>query len=411
MLIKKESQEKKLSNNILSLSLEAAKAKEDNPDVINATIGMFNDESDSFYTFKTINEVLKSISTYEAFSYADTDGGVEFQNAALKWVFDEYLDVFMEKYYVGVVSTPGGSGAIATTFQNYLSENNRVLVPDVMWETYITLAKERNADVLKYQLYDSEGKFNLNSIKEAIESLIDTQSTIILVLNDPCHNPTGFCMEESDYKDLVDLLNSYRHPILLLMDIAYFDFYDTNPNVIRQRFTLLTKLNDNIAINFAFSGSKTFGLYGLRIGANILFSTDSKEIETFKNAITYTSRNNWGSSSRLGLSVITKLVSNEEYYRSFKEEIKEVSLILHERSTAFFDEAKKHNLMTLPYKKGFFVCVPAKDPVALMNKLHEYDVYVVVTKTCIRVALCSISVNEAKQLPKIILKAQKELER
>ena len=45
-----------------------------------------------------------------------------------------------------------------------------------------------------------------------------------------------------------------------------------------------------------------------------------------------------------------------------------------------------------------------------MNKLHDEDVYVVVTKTCIRVALCAISEEEAKKLPSIILKVKKELE-
>ena len=409
MFIKKECSNKVLSNNILSLSLAAAKAKANNKNVINATIGMFNGEDNSFYTFRSVSEVLKTLDSYEAFSYADTDGGEEYHTAVLKWVFRNYLDEFLNNYYVGVIATPGGSGAIATTFQNYLKENEKVLVPDVMWETYITLAKERNSDVLKYKLYDSDGNFNLANLKEKIEELIDKQESIILVINDPCHNPTGFCMSDNDYISLVNLLNQYNYPFLLLMDIAYFDFYDIDPEIIRRRFCLLTKLNDNILINFAFSGSKTFGLYGLRIGANILFGKDQKEIEAFKNAVGYTSRSNWGSSSHLGLSVITKLVLDDNYCQKFKEEIKEVSLILKERSSIFIKEALCVGLETLPYEKGFFICVPAHDPVALMNKLHDYDVYVVVTKTCIRVALCAISKEEAQKLPKIILEAINKL--
>ena len=35
----------------------------------------------------------------------------------------------------------------------------------------------------------------------------EEQNRVLLVINDPCHNPTGFCMEDSDYDDLVDLLN------------------------------------------------------------------------------------------------------------------------------------------------------------------------------------------------------------
>ena len=56
MIIKKESENKKLSNNILSLAQVASKAKAANPSVINATIGMYNDNDNSFYTFKAVKE-------------------------------------------------------------------------------------------------------------------------------------------------------------------------------------------------------------------------------------------------------------------------------------------------------------------------------------------------------------------
>ena len=90
-MMRKESLSKKLSNNILTLSQVAAQAKKDNPNVINATIGMLNDSSDKFYTFKAVSEVMKEFSYYEYFSYADTDGGEKFKDAILKWVFGNYL--------------------------------------------------------------------------------------------------------------------------------------------------------------------------------------------------------------------------------------------------------------------------------------------------------------------------------
>ena len=408
--MRKDCLDKKLSNNILSLSQVAAEAKRNNPAVINATIGMLNDSNDVFYTFKAVDEVLKTISYYDSFSYADTDGGKEFADAVLKWVFGKYLDSFKESHHIGVVATPGGSGAISTTFQNYLNPGDKVMVPSVMWETYITIAKERGCGVERYELYDEDGKFNLDSIKKTILKLIPNQESIVLVINDPCHNPTGFCMKDKDYDDLVNLLNEFDYPFLLLMDVAYFDFYDVDGDIIRNRFYKLSNLNEKVLINFAFSASKTFGIYGLRIGANILLSKDKNEIENFMNAITYTSRANWGSSSRLGISLVSKLLTTPSYYEMFKNEVREVALMLQERSDAFIKEANKVGLEMLPYERGFFVCVPTPDPVLLMNKLHEYDVYVVVTKTCIRIALCAISKEEATKLPQIILKAIKELE-
>ena len=44
-----------------------------------------------------------------------------------------------------------------------------------------------------------------------------------------------------------------------------------------------------------------------------------------------------------------------------------------------------------------------------MKKLYDYDAYVVVTKSCIRIALCAINEEEARKMPRIILKALREL--
>ena len=410
MFIKKDSENKKLSNNILSLAQEAKKAKDLNKEVINATIGMLYGEDNEFYTFRAVKDVIEEISDYDAFSYSDTDGGALYHKAVLKWLFGNYLNKFTDKYHVGVIATTGGSGAIATTFSNYMETGDSVIVPSVMWETYITMAKERGCTHLTYELTDSNDNFNINSLKESILKIKDKQERIIIVVNDPCHNPTGFCMSDDDYDNLVELLNSFSDTkFVLLMDVAYFDYYDKDPNVIRNRFSKLTNLNDNTIINFAFSGSKTFGLYGLRIGATVLFSKDIAEINAYNGAISYTARSNWGSSSTLGNSIITRLVLDEKYNDKFSSELKNTAQMVEARSEAFIKEANEIGLPMLAFKRGFFVVVPTSDPVRLMNKLHDYDAYVVVTKTCIRIALCAINKEEAKKLPHLIKAAMLEL--
>ena len=170
MFIKKESESKALSNNILSLAQAAKKAKDENNEVINATIGMLYDSNNEFYTFGAVKDIMNEISDYDAFSYSDTDGGELYQSAVLKWLLGEYLTTFTDKYHVGVCATNGGSGAIATTFQNYMERGDSVIVPKVMWETYITLARERGCSHLTYELTDKDQNFNIKSLKESILS-------------------------------------------------------------------------------------------------------------------------------------------------------------------------------------------------------------------------------------------------
>ena len=339
MIISEKNQQKKLSNNILSLAQEAKKAKDLNHNVINSTIGMLADENNEFYTFKAVKEVMDSLSDYRKFSYSDTDGGANFEKAILTWVFGDSLSQ-MQKKHLSVIATPGGSGAIGVVFSNYMQKNDKVLLPKNMWETYITFAKERECDYITYDLFNEAGRFDLESVKKGIDSLLD-QDTIVLVINDPCQNPTGFCLSDSEYDSLVNLLNSYQKNMVLLMDMAYFDYYSSNGEIIRKRYEKLLKLNDHVLTVFAFSGSKSFGLYGLRIGAAIALHQNQKEVEFFKNSASYFARSYWSSSSTLGINIIEELVLNETYQEMFKKELKVMSSTLEERAKVFLDEANK----------------------------------------------------------------------
>ena len=402
MIISEKNQSKKLSNNILSLAQAAKKAKDANSKVINATIGMLADEDNVFYTFKAVKAAMNDLDDYRKFSYSDTDGGKRYSQAILRWVFGDSLNDF-SKNHLEVIATPGGSGAIGVVFSNYMQKGDKVILPKNMWETYITFAKERECDYLTYDLFNESGRFNFDSVKDCLDSL-KHQDTTVLVINDPCQNPTGFCLSDSEYAKLVELLNGYSNNIVLLMDMAYFDFYSANGALIRKRYAKLVNLNRNILTVFAFSGSKTFGLYGLRIGAAIAMNKEGKEVELFKNAAEYFARSYWSSSSTLGINLIEELVLNEEYQKMFKDELRVMSSTLEQRAQVFLEESEKCGLTLLPFERGFFVCVPTHDPVGLMNALHEDDCYVVVTKTCIRIALCAISIEEARKLPQIIKK-------
>ena len=132
-------------------------------------------------------------------------------------------------------------------------------------------------------------------------------------------------MEDKDYDNLLDISKKNKDTnFIYLIDVAYYDFYNTDPNIIKSRYAKFKDLPSNALALFVFSGSKSFGLYGLRIGALVALSRDEQEIITFKNASTFSCRAKWSAASTLGISVIKKLILNEEYASSYQAEIKEV---------------------------------------------------------------------------------------
>ena len=403
MIINKASSNKKLKNSILAIASEATKAKKIDPEVINATAGMLKNEEGELYEFSCVEKVIANLSTSDKYAYANSSGTPSYAKAVYIALFGKYYDELIKDTYLECVSTPGGSGAITLAFTNYLDQGDTVLLPNHMWENYLNFATETGLNTLTYRLFNDQDSFDIDDLTNKIDSLKNKQKTIMILVNDPCENPTGFCMEDEDYDRLIDVAkNNPNNNFVYFMDVAYYDFYNTNPDIIRKRYIKLKDVPSNALVLFAFSGSKSFGLYGLRIGALVCMSKNKEEVLAFKDANDFSCRAKWSSSSKLGISIIEKLVLDDNYRHSYEEEVKNVCSMLESRSVAFLNSSKEVGLRILPYQRGFFICVACKNPVETMVALREDKVYVIATKSCLRIALCGINKEEAMRLPKII---------
>ena len=403
MLINKNSENKELKNNILALSSEAKKAKRLDNEVINATVGMLKDEDGVLFNFSCVEDVMNCLNIEEKFAYGNSSGSPSFTKAILSSLFGKYINEIKKECYLDCIPTPGGTGALNLAFTNYVDKKESLLLPNHMWENYLTYGIEMGFNSETYELFDDKGKFNIDSLKNKVSIIKETQKRVVILINDPCENPTGFCMEEEDYDNLIDISrNNPSTDFVYVMDVAYFDFYNVNPDKIRSRFAKFKDIPSNALVLFVYSGSKSFGLYGIRIGALVALSKDEKEIEVFNKASAFSCRCKWSSAPTIGMSIIEKLVLEDKNRISYEKEVKNVCEMLEKRSFAFLNSANEVGLKTLPYKKGFFICVPCKDPEKIVNLLHEDKVYLVPTKNCLRIALCSINKIEAERLPRII---------
>ena len=403
MFINDSSKDKKLKNNILALGTEAARLKALDNEVINATSGMLKNEDGSLFEFVSVKKASNNLSAKDKYAYVDSGGTPSFNKAAQEWVFGQYLKELEKECFIDSVPTPGGSGALHLAFSNYLDDDETVLLPNHMWENYLNMAKEARINADTYRLFNEEDAFDINDLLYKVNALKDKQNRIMILINDPCENPTGFCMKDEDYDALINIArNNPNNQFIYLMDVAYFDFYNADPNIIRNRYAKFINMPNNAMALFVFSGSKSFGLYGLRVGALIGVSKNKEEIETFKAANSYSCRAQWSSVSTLGMSIIEHLVLNEAYRDAYEEEVKQASKMLEARSLAFLKSAKEVGLKVLPYERGFFICVPCDKPVKLMTALQKDKVWVVATKICLRIALCSVNKNEADRLPRLI---------
>lgn len=407
-LLAKHSEVKQDSSTILQKAALAKEAKKKDPKVINATIGMLYGEDESFYTFKCVEEAEKEVLGQERYAYANTIGTKSFLAGVESWVFQEYEAEIKELMQVKTIATPGGSGALSNSFSNYLNQGDKVLLPNHMWGNYMQVAYENYLGYDTYELFNEAGCFNLSSVRTKCEELKAKQGRVMLVVNDPCHNPTGYSMTHEEWVGLVDLINELSAdgtPFILVYDMAYIDYDKNGLAASRKNIRLFEKFNANVMVILCFSGSKTLGLYGLRIGAMVGLTKTKEAITDFVNSCQYSARTKYSMATTYGMNLIGNIFTVPKYRQMFLDELAQVREMLVRRSNAFIEEAKKNKVETLPFKCGFFVTIVCDRDEEVYEYLAQKGVYVVPLGGVIRITLAAINEENCRKLPALIKEA------
>lgn len=97
---------------------------------------------------------------------------------------------------IETIATSRGTGALTLSFEHFSKrEKPLVLLPKLGWPNYPNEVISFISSIAFYNNYNAEGAFYIVDIKEKIDSSLSSgYENILLVLNDPCENPTGYSL-------------------------------------------------------------------------------------------------------------------------------------------------------------------------------------------------------------------------
>ena len=377
------------------------KAKEDkavngSENVIDATIGSLYGEDETLVALDEVFDHYDEIDHRTKAAYASSfTGNPGFRKSVYEWV-TQGADL---RLHHSVIATPGGSGADFMAITSCLDAGETLLIPDVAWGSYTLMAHEYNIDTLTYSMFEAD-HFNLNSVKERVQQLLEKQDRIVMVINDPCHNPTGYSLTQQEWKELVSFIKevSQRVAFILIDDIAYID-YSNDLDHSRKYMETWNDLSDNAMVVVAFSCSNTLISYGLRCGAAIILNQSADAVREVEIVFEKKARATWSNIPNAAMENFTWLVTQDKE-KLLVEKQKYIDLMA-ERSSIFLKEAKACGLETYPYKEGFFVTLSIKDN-DFRNRYHQAlmdeHIYTVCVNHGIRVAVCSLPLKKVAGL-------------
>ena len=400
MFTKKEKDTSKLIDTVFKIASLAKKAKQElgNENVIDATLGSLYDEDNNLVTLNSFFNTYRDLDNSDYAKYSGTfSGNLNYKEAIKKYVIGNNFKNLKER----IVATPGGTGAISITISNMLSKDETIIIPNIGWTSYNIMAKENNLNIVQYQMFDENNNFNLTDLKNKILDSLNKQNKALVIINSPLHNPTGYSLTNNEWKELVRFINEDcdNKEVILLNDVAYID-YSYNLDTVKDYFKELDNLNNNALLVICYSCSKTFTIYGMRLGASIILHKDEEVLDSISNAYDKSCRTYWSNSNNGAMTSISNVL-NKNYNEFIKEKELYINL-LKERSDILLKEAKENELPIYPYKEGFFITIKVDN--SIKDKYHQElikeNIFTVQVNEGIRVAVCSLPINKCYGLSK-----------
>ena len=379
-------------------------AREGKGKVVNATLGVLLDDNGDIMVLSSVSEVFKNLEPKEFAEYAPISGTPEFREAVKK----DALRGYVPRGFVEASATPGGTGAIRNAVANYTDRGDSILIADWYWAPYNTIAAEQGRKAETFTFFNDDRKFNYESLMEHASVLVGKQERLLIILNTPAHNPTGYSLTAEDWQNVKAVLEKLpsEKKITLLVDAAYIDFAG-DEDECRGFLPVLEEMPENVLPLISHSLSKAYTLYGMRCGALICLAKTKEIADEFKRVCEFSSRASWSNCARAPQVILSKIYGNPELKARVFEERQACREMLLRRGRAFEKAAAECGLEMVPFDAGFFASIPCSNPDEVSARLEKEGIFMIPLAKGLRVSIASVSEEVCRMLPARILAAMK----
>ncbi|KMZ11136.1 Aromatic-amino-acid aminotransferase, partial [Candidatus Burkholderia humilis] len=213
----------------------------------------------------------------------------------------------------------GGTGAlkIGADFLKRLNPNAKVAISDPSWENHRVLFEGAGFEVVNYPYYDAATHgVNFDALLAALNGYA---AGTIVVLHACCHNPTGVDLSDAQWKQIVEVVKARE--VVPFLDMAYQGFAE-NIDADSAAVRLFAASELNVFVSSSFS--KSFSLYGERVGALSIITTSKEESTRVLSQLKRVIRTNYSNPPTHGGSVVTAVLASPELRATWEQELGEM---------------------------------------------------------------------------------------
>ncbi len=210
----------------------------------------------------------------------------------------------------------GGTGALklGADLIRWFAPGKAIYISDPSWENHRALFEAAGFAVKQYPYYDARtGGVDFDAM---IASLLSAPEGSVIVLHACCHNPTGIDLDPGQWERVAEVVGARNH--LAFLDIAYQGFADgieADAAAVR----LFAAAGRPFLVSSSFS--KSFSLYGERVGALTAVLTDKEEAQRVLSQLKRVIRTNYSNPPTHGGSVVARILTTPALRAEWEREL------------------------------------------------------------------------------------------
>lgn len=301
------------------LGLNEQFAADSNPNKVNLGVGVYFDENGKLPLLQCVQAAEKAMMDKPAArGYLPIDGIAAYDNAVKGLVFGADSEP-VKSGRVATVQALGGTGGlkIGADFLKRLNPAAKVLISDPSWENHRALFTQAGFEVGTYTYYDA-AKRGVD-FDGMLASLQAAAPGTVAVLHACCHNPTGYDITPAQWDRVIEVVKA--RGLTPFLDMAYQGF---GHGIAEDGAVIAKFVAAGLVFFVSTSFSKSFSLYGERVGALSVLCADKAETDRVLSQLKIMVRTNYSNPPIHGGAVVAAVLTNPELRALWEKELGEM---------------------------------------------------------------------------------------
>jgi len=354
--------------------------------------GYYEKEDLKVPVFESVHAVEKRLGVERpSRTYLPPGGMRSFVEAIQGLVFGEE-----EKERITGVQTIGGTGALYLAGRIASKWTSEIAISNPTWANHWAIFPSAGLKTVPYPYY-AKGKLLF------AEMLAALPENAAVLLHTSCHNPSGLDLSRGEWEELIALCK--KKNLFPILDMAYHGFAGTPSE---DTSTARLFLESGLEFALTYTCSKSFGLYGERVGALFFVAEDPKKGPLIADNLRQVIRPSYSNPPTHGVRVVKEILTDPALKAGWEEELSSMRKRIKEMREAFFTILTGKDPDTdwgvIKRGKGLFYASELPNP-ALEEMRQEHALYL---GPLGRINLTGINGKNIEQLADVLIMMRKK---